>query len=135
MAGDTAAARSWRIEGPTTLNSYDHDAVYLLVRVDTDDPELERELALVGAWDREGDQFAQLIAAAPRLLAACQAVVEHAPQQGDLVDAAQSCAQAIQLATGGEAMADQQSPCSAKRADLTKQRLVKAKTAHFEPED
>ena len=45
-------------------------------------------MALVTAWDLEGERYAQMIAAVPKLMAACQAVVERW-EHGDLAEAAQ----------------------------------------------
>jgi hypothetical protein len=88
------------VEGPTTLHGYDDDLVYTLVRADTNDPELQRDVALVGAWDLEGERYAQIIAAVPKLLAACQAVVERW-EHGDLAEAARMCSEAVAVAFSG----------------------------------
>jgi hypothetical protein len=98
METDSANLASWCLGGPTTLHGYDHDSVYMLVRADTDDPELQRNVALVGAWDLEGERYARTIAAVPKLLAACQVVVERW-QHGNLAEAARMCAEAVQQAT------------------------------------
>ena len=97
MGLSNQTSESWCLGGPTTLHGYDADSVYMLVRVDTDDPELQREVALVGAWDLEGERYARMIAAVPKLLAACQAVVERW-QHGDLAEAARMCSEAVTLA-------------------------------------
>lgn len=92
-------SESWCLAGPTTLHGYDDDLVYLLIRVDTDDPELQRDVALVSAWDLEGERYAQMIAALPKLLAACQAVVDRW-EHGDLAESARMCGEAVQQASG-----------------------------------
>ena len=74
METNIANLVSWCVDGPTTLHGYDDDLVYILVEADTEDPELQRQVALVSAWDTEGERYAQMIAAVPKLLAACQAV-------------------------------------------------------------
>jgi hypothetical protein len=99
MAATNSTLVRWRVDGPTTLHGYDDDLVYMLVCVDTQDPELEREIALVPAWDLEGERYAQMIAALPKLLAACQAVVDRW-ERGDLAEAARMCADAVRVATG-----------------------------------
>jgi hypothetical protein len=91
----------WIVDGPTTLHGYDDDLIYMLVRTDTDDPELERQIALVSTWDIEGERYAQMIAAVPRLLAACQAVVD-CWECGDLAEAARMCADAVTAALGDQ---------------------------------
>jgi hypothetical protein len=88
----------WTVAGTTTLNGYEDDLPYLVIRANTDD-EGPRNVALVGAWDLAGQEYAQLIAAAPKLLAACQAVVERW-EQGDLAEAARLCSAAVAAATG-----------------------------------
>ncbi len=100
MGTGSANLVSWCLGGPTTLRGHDDDQVYMLVRADTDDPELQREVALVGAWDLEGERYACMIAASPKLLAACQAVVERW-QHGDLVEAARICGEAVDAAIRG----------------------------------
>jgi hypothetical protein len=82
---------------PTTLRRLDDDLPYILVRVDTDDPELQRTVALVGAWDLEGERYARMISAVPKLLAACQAVVDRW-EHGDLAEAARMCDEALHQA-------------------------------------
>jgi hypothetical protein len=101
MGTSSAIPVSWCVDGPTTLHSYDDDVVYMRVRADTTDPELQREVALVSAWDMEGERYARMIAAVPKLLAACQAVVERW-EHGDLAEAARMCGKAVQEAIGGE---------------------------------
>jgi hypothetical protein len=101
MVATNSTLIPWRVDGPTTLHGYDDDLVYLLIRVDTDDPELGREVALVSAWDLEGERYAHMIAAVPKLLAACQAVVERW-EHGDLAEAARMCSEAVETAIGGE---------------------------------
>ena len=81
---------SWSIQGPTTLQGRDTDLAYLVVYLDADDPDERREIALVGAWDVEGEHNARLVAAVPKLLAACRAVV-HGCEQGDPVEAVRTC--------------------------------------------
>jgi hypothetical protein len=89
---------SWCVAGPTTLHGYEDDLVYVVVRADTDDPDLQRDVALVSAWDVEGERYARMIAAVPKLLAACQAIVDRW-ESGDLAEAARMCAAAVRLAT------------------------------------
>jgi hypothetical protein len=101
MGTGSANLVSWCLGGSTTLCDYDHDSVYMLVRADTDDPELQREVALVGAWDMEGERYARMIAAVPKLLAACQAAAERW-EQGDLAEAARMCSAAVDAAIRGE---------------------------------
>ena len=84
----------WSIDGPTTLSGSDDDARYLVIRADINDPDNEREVALVGAWDLEGEWNAQLIAAAPKMYAACQAVIQRW-ETGDLAEAARMCSEAL----------------------------------------
>jgi hypothetical protein len=88
---------SWCVSGLTTLHGYEDDLVYFLIQTDTDDPERQREVALVGAWDLEGERYARIIAATPKLLAACQAVVDRW-ERGDLAEAARMCDEAVRLA-------------------------------------
>ena len=88
----------WTLGEPVRLHSFD-DLAYIVIRTDSSDPALQREVALVGAWDLEGERYAYLIAAAPKLLAACQAVVERW-KHGDLAEAARMCADAVRAATG-----------------------------------
>ena len=95
----------WIVDGPTTLHGYDDDLVYMRVRTDTDDPELERQIALVSTWDIEGERYAQMIAAVPRLLAACQAVVDRW-ECGDLAEAARMCSEAVRAAVGDKPSQD-----------------------------
>ena len=97
MAATHSTVVPWRVDGPTTLHGYDDDLVYMLVCADTGDPELQRQVALVSAWDLEGEGYAGMIAAVPKLLAACQAVVANW-EQGDLAQAARLCAEAVQTA-------------------------------------
>jgi hypothetical protein len=73
----------------------------MLVRADSDEPELQREVALVGAWDLEGERYARMIAAVPKMLAACRAVVERW-EHGDLAKAARMCSEAVDAATRTE---------------------------------
>ena len=94
MGTSGANVVSWCVDGPTTLYGYDDDLVYMLVRADTDDPDLQREVALVSAWDLEGERYAPMIAAVPKLLAACQAVVDRW-EHGDLAEAARMCSEAV----------------------------------------
>ncbi len=101
MGLSNRTSESWCLGGPTTLHGYDADSVYMLVRAETDDPELQREVALVGAWDLEGERYAHMIAAVPKLLAACQAVVERW-EHGDLAEAARTCSEAVDAAIRGE---------------------------------
>jgi hypothetical protein len=89
----------WVVDGPTTLHGYDDHLVYMRVRTDTDDPELQRVVALVSAWDLEGERYAHMIAAVPKLLAACQAVVDRW-EHGDLAEAARMCQAAVEAALG-----------------------------------
>jgi hypothetical protein len=91
------AVPDWILDGPTALCGYDDDRAYVLIRVDTDDPELQRNIALVGAWDMEGERYARMVAAVPKLLAACQAVVDRW-EHGDLAEAARMCDDALAAA-------------------------------------
>ena len=95
----TPVLDNWIVDGPTTLYSYDDDLIYMLVRADTDDPDLQREVALVSAWDLEGERYAPMIAAVPKLLAACQAVVDRW-EHGDLAEAVRMCGEAVEAALG-----------------------------------
>ena len=126
----------WVVDGPTTLHGYDDDLVYMLVRVDTSDRELEREVALVGAWDLEGERYARVIAAVPKLLAACQAVVERW-EHGDLAEAARMCAEAVQQATGGVSPGNQEpaDTFSADHDQHLEQLVAKAEAAGLKAED
>ena len=81
---------SWSIQGPTTLQGRDTDLSYLVVCLDADDPDKKREIALVGAWDVEGEHNARLVAASPKLLDTCRAVV-HGWEQGKLAEAVRRC--------------------------------------------
>jgi hypothetical protein len=105
MAATNSTLVRWCVDGPTTLHGYDDDLVYMLVRTDTDDPELERQIALVSTWDIEGERYARMIAAVPRLLAACQAVVDRW-EHGDLAEAARMCSEAVQAAVGDKPSQD-----------------------------
>jgi hypothetical protein len=58
-------------------------------------------VALVGAWDLEGERYTRMIAAVPKMLAACRAVVERW-QHGDLAEAARMCGEAVDAAIRGE---------------------------------
>ena len=80
----------WSIQGPMTLHGRDTDLAYLVVYLDADDPDKRREIALVGAWDVEGEHNARLVAAVPKLLAACRGVV-HGWEQGDPAEAVRTC--------------------------------------------
>jgi hypothetical protein len=126
----------WVVDGPTTLHGYDDDLVYMLVRVDTSDRELEREVALVGAWDLEGERYARVIAAVPKLLAACQAVAERW-EHGDLAEAARMCAEAVQQATGGVSPGNQEpaDTFSADHDQHLEQLVAKAEAAGLKAED
>jgi len=93
------APTDWVVDGPTTLHGYDDNLVYMRVRVDTDDPELQRIVALVSARDLEGERYAHMIAAVPKLLAACQAVVDRW-EHGDLAEVARMCHAAMETAPG-----------------------------------
>lgn len=135
MGMSSATCESWCVDGPTTLHDYDDDEVYMLVRADTDDPELQREIALVGAWDLEGERYARMIAAAPKLLAACRAVVERR-EHGDLAEAARMCAEAVQQATGASSGNEQVSLISLPGRDrLLEQLLARAEGAGLTSED
>jgi DNA-binding transcriptional regulator YbjK len=108
----------------------------MLVRDDTDDPELQREVALVGAWDLVGERYARMIAAVPKLLAACQAVVERW-QCGDLAEAARMCSEAVQQATSAASSGNQE-PADAfptDRDQLLEQLVAKAEAAGLKAED
>ena len=89
----------WIVGGPTTLQDHDADLAYLVIRTDTDVPDLQRKVALVAAWDLEGERYARMIAAVPKLLAACQAVVDRW-EHGDLAEAARLCRAAVEVALG-----------------------------------
>jgi hypothetical protein len=108
----------------------------MLVSADTDDPELQREVALVGAWDLEGERYARMIAAVPRLLAACQAVVDRW-EQGDLAEAARMCREAVQQATSAASFGNQEpaNAFSADRDQLLEQLVAKAEAAGLKAED
>ena len=130
MAATHSTPVPWRVDGPTTLHGYDDDLVYMLVCADTTDPELQRQVALVSAWDLEGEHYARMIAAVPKLLAACQAVVDRW-EHGDLAEAARMCAEAVRLATGAPSPADQEpnNTLSADRDRLLEQLVTKAEAA------
>jgi hypothetical protein len=84
-------ASPWRVEGVTTVE----DWVYMIVCADDlDDPNFPRQVALVGAWDLEGEENAQLIAAAPRLFEACRAVADSG-ENGDLAGAVRMCREVL----------------------------------------
>ena len=100
----------WILDGPTTLRDYSDDQLYMLVRANIDDPELQREVALVGAWDLEGERYARMITAVPKLLVACQAVVERW-EQGDLAEAARMCSEAVDAAIRGEPFQSRTNQC------------------------
>lgn len=128
---------SWCISGPATLHGYEDDLVYLLIQADTDDPERQREVALVGAWDLEGERYARIIAAAPKLVAACQSVVERW-EHGDLAAAAQMCDEAVRQAMGTEARQIERSSTAADAAGGQRpleQLLAKAEAAGLRAED
>ncbi|MGA2621465.1 MAG: hypothetical protein ABSF26_27900 [Thermoguttaceae bacterium] len=97
----TAVIGNWVVDGSTTLHGYDDDLVYMRVRADTGDSELQRVVALVGVWDLEGERYAHMIAAVPKLLAACQAVVDRW-EHGDLAEAARMCGEAVEAAVSLE---------------------------------
>lgn len=107
MAASNSTLIPWRVDGPATLHGFDDDLVYMQICTDTADPELQRQVALVSAWDLEGEGYAQTIAAVPRLLAACQSVVANW-EHGDLAQAARLCAEAVQTAIPGSAAAQEQ---------------------------
>jgi hypothetical protein len=88
----------WMLTGRTRLQGHEGPRDYMIIKADADDPEWEREVALVGARDRHGERIALLILAAPKLLAACQAIVDRWEHR-DLAEAARMCADAIELAT------------------------------------
>jgi len=88
------AAIDWIVDGPTTLHGFDPDLVYVVVRTNTDDAELQRQIALVSTWDVEGERYAQMIVALPKLMAACQAVVDRW-EHGDLAEAVRMCQEAL----------------------------------------
>jgi len=136
MEASSSTLVPWCVDGPTTLHGHDDDQVYMLVRADTDDPELQREVALVGAWDLEGQRYAQMIAAAPRLVAACRAVVDRW-EHGDLADAARMCAEAVRQATSSSSPGNQQpaNAASLERDRVLEQLLAKAEMAGLEAED
>ena len=137
MGLSNRTSESWRVDGPTTLHEHDDDLVYMLIRADTDDPELGREVALVSAWDLEGERYAHMIAAVPKMLAACQAVVERW-EHGDLAEAARMCAKAAEQATETASPADGHSSIAnspSERDGLIAQLLAKAAAAGLEIED
>jgi hypothetical protein len=127
MATSTSTLIPWRVDGPTTLHGFDDDLVYMLVCTDTDDPELQRQVALVSAWDVEGENYAPKIAAVPKLLAACQAVVDRW-EHGDLAEAARMCAEALRTASSQPAAQDSHDRTL---ADL----VAKAEAAGLKAED
>jgi hypothetical protein len=94
---------NWRIGIPTVLA--EDGLPYLTICADTDDPAAPRRVALVGVWDREGERYARMVAAVPKLLAACQSVVERW-EHGDLAEAARRCAAAVAEATGAASSGD-----------------------------
>ena len=102
-------SESWCLGSPRTLRGHDADLVYVVIWVDTDNPELQREVALVSARDLEGERYAHMIAAVPKLLAACQAVIERW-EHGDLAEAARMCSEAVEMATEGK-------PCKTRRVE------------------
>ena len=77
---------SLRVDGPATLHGFDDDLVCMQICTNTDDPDLQRHVAMVSAWDLEGEGYARTIAAVPKLLAACRAVVDRW-EHGDLAEA------------------------------------------------
>ena len=97
MAATHSKLISWCVAGPTTLHGFDDDLLYIEVRAENADPDLQRQVALVSAWDLEGERYAPMIAALPKLLAACQAVVANW-EHGDLAEAARLCAEAVKMA-------------------------------------
>ena len=107
MAATDSTLVPWRVDGPTTLHGYDDDLVYMLVCTDTDDPELQRQVALVSAWDLEGEGYSRTIAAVPKLLAACQAVIAG-QEQGDLAVATGLCKDALRMAIPDSPAAQEQ---------------------------
>jgi hypothetical protein len=136
MRTSTSTLVSWCVDGPTTLHGYDDDLIYMLVRVDTDDPDLQRNVALVGAWDLEGEHYARMIAALPKLLAACQTIVDRW-EHGDLAEAARMCADAVRLAVGGSSPGNQEpaDAISTDRDRLLEQLVAKAEAAGLGTED
>jgi hypothetical protein len=136
MAATHSTVVPWRVDGPTTLHGYDDDLVYMLVCADTTDPELQRQVALVSAWDLEGESYARMIAAVPKLLAACQAVVDRW-EHGDLAEAARMCEEAVRLATSPQSSGDQDdaNPLPADHDRVLEQLLAKAEAAGLGPED
>ena len=127
MAASNSPLIPWRVDGPTTLHGFDDDLVYMLVCTDTDDPELQRQVALVSAWDVEGENYAPKIAAVPKLLAACQAVVDRW-EHGDLAEAVRMCAEALRTASSQPAAHDSHDRTL---ADL----VAKAEAAGLKAED
>ena len=109
MAAISPTLVPWRVDGPTTLHGYDDDLVYKVVCMDIDDPELQRQVALVSTWDLEGERYARMIAAVPKLLAACRAVLDRW-EQGDLAGAARMCQDALQTADPDVPVAQGQRP-------------------------
>jgi hypothetical protein len=95
----TPITGDWVVDGPTTLRDHDDGLVYLVIRADIDDPESQREVALVAAWDLQGERYAPMIAAVPRLLAACQAVVDRWEHR-DLAEATRMRRAAVKAALG-----------------------------------
>ncbi len=86
----------WSIIGTVQLHGHHDGLESRVIKADAGNPDCEREVALVDAWDREGERITRLITAAPRLLAACLAVVEGR-ERGDLADAARVCCEAAEL--------------------------------------
>ncbi len=117
----------WRVEGPTTLHGFDDDLVYIEISADTDNPDLKRQIALVSAWDAVGERLAPIIAALPKMLNACRAIVAKW-EWGDLAEAARLCADAVNVAIG-------QSTVPESRAEQLLRLVAKAKAAGMDAED
>lgn len=97
MSTSASTLIPWRMDGTTTLRGLEDNLPYIRVCADTANPGLHRQIALVSAWDAEGEGYAHAIAALPKLLAACQAVVARW-EHGDLAEAARQCAEAVKMA-------------------------------------
>jgi len=86
----THTAAPWCVEGRLVAE----DLQYLIISAGAEDEDGKRRVALIGAWDLEGEENARLIAAAPRLLAACRAVVDRG-DEGHLAEVVRRCAAAV----------------------------------------
>jgi hypothetical protein len=102
----------WRVKGSTVVDG----RTYLIVSAGAVGAEDERQVALVGAWEIQGERNAQLVAAAPKMFAACQAVAE-CWEGSDLADAVRRCRAAMIDAIPSHAPPKQQ-PASVREIHL-----------------